>query len=185
MKNLIVCLLLLLAFSTVFVFAQESVFDLANVEQEINKHGVPTLESVDKIGIEANKLYLEENWSESAKAYELYYHYCNLLTNLFYKLAEPHVESEKDAYIIGFYYPDLISEFENLENKLYYYWAEKDKAILRQGICFFNLGNHNKSLPLIIQYLNVNKLTKNTSIGGLKMWNEARSVLYSIIGYEE
>jgi hypothetical protein len=185
MKNLIVCLLLLLAFPTVFVFAQENVFDLTRIEQEINEYGVPTLGSVDKIGIEANKLYEEENWSEAAKAYELYSKYCNLLTNLFYKLAEPSLVSEKEAYKLGLYYPELIDEFENLANKFRYYRVEKGKAIHRQGICFFNLSNYSKSLPFIIQSLDLIKLTNYTSMEERKMWGEARSALYSIIKYEK
>jgi len=183
MKKLITCTLL--AIATLFVFAQENVIDLTNIEQEINTHGVPTLELVNKIGIEANKLYLDEKWSEAVKAYELYSKYCNLLKNLFYEVVGPYLESDIEARMLDLYYPDLTKEFNDLKNKYYYYMSSQIMASHRQGMCYFNMGNYNESLPLIIRSLETNKLNKNISTTGYEIWEEAKSALYSMIKYNK
>lgn len=167
----------LFALFSVIALAQENVFDLSIAEKEISDYGIPTPESVDKIGIEANKLFEEEKWEDAILAYELYSKNSNWLANLISKAVKPYYDaSYDDRKSIS---SSMINALIKYESKSNYYKAERNKAIFRQGVCYYKLGDYQKSLPLILKTLDL------ISMDEKEIWAEARSILDSIIKFNE
>lgn len=168
--------LIIIVFGTFFVNAQVSDIDMTKIQAEIDEYGMPTISSVDEMLVNADKLYDTQNWQDAADAYSLFAKNANWLANLISNGLEPYYSAtydEKKSVSNSVITP--LTKYESLSN---YYKVQRNKAILRQGICFFNLNDNKASLPYILKALDL------IGVEDLDQWKEARDILYAIIKFE-
>lgn len=172
MKLITIILLLFLPFN---IFSQASDIDMTKIQSEIDEYGVPTVGSVDQMLINADRLYDNRNWQEAADAYALFAKNANWLANLLSSGLEPYYSaSYDDKKNINY---SIISPLVQYETKANYYKSQRNKAILRQGVCFYNMNDHKTSLTFILKALDL------IGIKDTDQWKEAREILYSIVKY--
>lgn len=172
-KYLLSIFMALIAFS---VYGQVGDIDMTKIQAEIDEYGMPTISSVDQMLINADQLYDNKKWKEAADAYELFAKNANWLANLISTGLEPYYSASYDDKKSISY--SVISPLIKYETKSNYYKGQRNKAILRQGICYYNLNDHKSSLPYILKALDL------IGVKDTDQWKEARDILYAIIKYE-
>jgi len=177
MKNYLTIITLLLLSGS--LFSQEATpnpLDFSKEQLLIEENGLPTLKTVDEMGVKANELYLQNNWEEAIAAYELYSKNTNWLANIISTSIEPYYgASYDDRKAVGFKTLNMLIPIEKKSN---FYKKERNKAILRMGMCYYKLGNNEKAASYLLKALDL------IDIDSTEEWNEAKSTLFSIIGYE-
>jgi len=174
MKKLVGIIVLAVALS-VPAFTQENPFDISASQKEIDEYGVPTVSFVEQMGKKCDELYDKGMWKEAASAYELYAKNANWLANLIAAGLDPYYSASYD-HKKGFPQSELM-QLIKYEKKANYFKYERNKAILRQGICYFKLADNKTALPLIVKALDL------IQIDDKEQWTEARNVLYQIVQY--
>ena len=78
------------------------------------------------------------------------------------------------------WYPDQLSfsDLSNAESKANSYKAERNRAMLYEGLCYYNLGDYETALPLLLKALDLIELDDETN------WSLAMNAVYSIVGYK-
>lgn len=171
-------LILLFIFSFILIiniFSQENPLDISQAQKEIDEYGVPTISSVDQMGKKCDDYYDKGLWKEAAVAYELYAKNANWIANLISSGLDPYYSASYDDKK-KFPYSEL-SPLVKFETKANYYKNERNKAILRLGICYFKLADNKTALPYILKALDL------IPIDNKEHWKEARDILYQIIQY--
>lgn len=145
---------------------QDSLRDITNI---------PQISEVVELEKKANKAFGNKSWEEAASLYK-----------------ELAFKSEFIAYIIGM----GLKPLETLEyeiddgflntnsirsdyNTMYNFNARHNKAVLRQGICLYEIGDLQGALSLLVEAM------KKIDGDSPKDWAEGRKYLYLIIGYEK
>lgn len=192
MKRIIAILLMIsLAFACIaFSVAEETedttssvdtTFDFSEQEAKIQELGIPTVDSVYDLRKTADALWETEDYVAAADAYATYAKQANWLANLITAGLEPYYgasyDNRKNFSFSGFqkgsnYKHDLAAS----ERKANNYKNERNRAMLREGLCYYNLNQYEVALPLLIKALDL------IDIKDTDNWQIGMNALYDIIG---
>ena len=159
----------------------DSTFDFSKEEKNIKELGVPTVSSVAELKKKADDLWSAKDYAAAADAYAVYAKQANWLANLITAGLEPfYSASSKKRGDFSF------SEFKKGENYKYdlgtsesranSYKSERNRAMLYQGLCYYNLQQYELALPLLIKALDLIEIDQTD------YWQLGMNALYDIIG---
>ena len=161
----------------------DTTFDFSEQEAKIKELGVPTVSSVADLKKVADDLWNAKDYIAAADAYATYAKQANWLANLITAGLEPYYgasyDNRKNFSFSGFkkgtnYKHDLAAA----ERKANSYKTERNRAMLREGLCYYNLGQYEIALPLLIKALDL------IDIEDTDNWQIGMNALYDIIGYK-
>lgn len=161
----------------------DTTFDFSDQEAKIKELGIPTVASVAELKKAADDLWNAKDYTGAADAYATYAKQANWLANLITAGLEPFYgasyDNRKSFSFSGFkkganYKYDL----GNAETKANNYKTERNRAMLREGLCYYNLGQYEIALPLLIKALDL------IDINDTDNWQIGMNALYDIIGYK-
>ena len=160
----------------------DTTFDFSEQEAKIKELGIPTVASVAEQKKAADDLWKAQDYVGAADAYATYAKQANWLANLITAGLEPYYgasyDNRKNFSFSGFkkganYKYDLA----DAETKANSYKSERNRAMLREGLCYYNLKQYEVALPLIIKALDLIDIKDTTN------WQIGMNALYDIIGY--
>ena len=156
----------------------DDVFDLSETQSKIDEMGVPTVEIVAAMGVAADELYTNKEYEKAAPAYAAYAKNANWLANLIASGLEPYYGADYSTR--KEWYPVILrtSDLAKAEDKSNELKSERNKAMLREGLCYYYLDDKTKALPLIIKALDL------IDIKDEENWKQGMEILYSILGYK-
>ena len=157
--------------------AEEDAFDMTADQETVAELGIPTVSTVAALKTEADALWTAKDYAGAATAYATYAKQANWLANLISAGLDPfYTASSSDR---KGWSPSQLSwnDLTGPENSANDYKSERNRAILRQGLCYYNLGDYENALPLLLKALDLIELDQES------YWKEAMAALYAIIGY--
>lgn len=186
MKRFISIILMMYVVMSVgaFAFAEDTAkesdttFDLSAEQQKISELGIPTVSSVAKLKTEADDLYAAKDYRKAADAYATYAKQSNWLANIISGGLEPYYGASYDKR--KNWYPSNLSynKLSSAESKANEYKGERNRAMLYEGLCYYNLNEYETALPLLIKALDL------IDIEDEKNWQLGMDALYAIVGYK-
>lgn len=179
--TLMCCLLFMFPTMTAFAEATtdvDSEFDLSAEQQKIEELGIPTVSSVATMKSEADTLWDNKDYEAAAVAYSKYAKHANWLANIISSGLEPYYSASYDKR--KSWYPTKLSSsnLTDAESTSNDYKAERNRAMLYEGLCYYYLNDYETALPLIIKALDSIEINDETN------WGLGMDALYSIIGYK-
>ena len=150
-------------------------FDLS----EFLQLGFLSKESVDAVINEAFALYEEGNYRDAAVALNNAATDANRFANILSKMNRPYYSarsSNRDDLGITTIRALGLAEIEGLSNS---YKEIRNEARLLEGLCYYHLGNYVKSLPLLLNTLDLIEITQ------VSLWREANIAILDMIGVTE
>ena len=176
---LVCCLALMLPMMTAFAESDveaDSEFDFSEEQKKVEDLGIPTVNSVAELKAKADELWQSKNYEEAAPAYAAYAKQANWLANIISGGLEPYYgasyDDRKDWSPKELKLKDLIRA-ESTSND---YKSERNRAMLYEGLCYYNLGDYEQALPLLIKALDLIEIEDETN------WKLGMDALYSIVG---
>ena len=149
--------------------------DITKELEQINKYGTPTISTVDELGKKAETLYGSQSWKEAIIAYEDYAKNANWLANLLSQCVEPYYSaSYDDRKSISF---TTIKDFMPFEKKSNEYKQSRNRAYVKIGLCYKNLGDIKKATAYL--YKGLELLTVDDS----EYWNMSKNALAEIVQF--
>lgn len=177
---LLLCLMLALPIAALAESADstDSEFDLSADQEKIAELGVPTVSAVAELKSNADTLWKNGDYEAAARAYAEYAKQANWLANIISGGLEPFYSASYDDR--KDWYPDQLSfsDLSSAESKANSYKAERNRAMLYEGLCYYNLGDYESALPLLLKALDLIELDDETN------WSLAMNAVYSIVGYK-
>lgn len=176
-KLLALVLALALMLPCLSTLAEEDAFDMTADQETVAELGIPTVSTVAALKAEADKLWAAQDYSAAAAAYATYAKQANWLANLISAGLDPfYTASSSDR---KGWSPSVLSwnDLTGPENSANDYKAERNRAILQHGLCYYNLGDYENALPLLLKALDLIELDQES------YWKDAMAALYAIIGY--
>ena len=148
---LVLCAAILISLP-VFAFADDGdELDVSTTAEKIAELGVPTVDTVKELKSKADNLWNAENWAEAAEAYETYAAKANWLANLITKGLEPYYSSSSDdRKSVPSAMLTKLAIYERMANN---YKSERNRAIMRRGICYYKLGDYANALTYLSKAL--------------------------------
>jgi tetratricopeptide (TPR) repeat protein len=127
--------------------------DISAEMEQITKYGTPTTTSVDELEQKAETLYTTLNWKDAITALEDYAENANRLANLLSQCIEPYnsasySEKEKMAFSALKYYSAFIDKSND-------YKQGRNRAYVKIGICYKNLGDLKKATAYLYKALDL------------------------------
>ncbi|MBQ4581241.1 MAG: hypothetical protein IJA83_11345 [Clostridia bacterium] len=178
MKRLFVLLLVCLAVCGYCALAEDA-FDISADTQQVEELGIPTVELVQKLKVDADNLWNAKDYKKAAKAYAEYAKKVNWLANLVSAGLDPYynaTSSERKDY-----YPSdtemRTSALVKYERKANEYKRERNRAIMREGLCYYNMNDYETALPLLLKALDLFDLNDE-----VENWKTTMNALYDIVG---
>ena len=156
----------------------DNTFDLSSEQQKIAELGIPTVSSVATLKSNADALWEAKDYSNAAVAYANYAEQVNWLANIISGGLEPYYGAsydDKESFSVWSFGGDysLISA-ESTANS---YKGERNRAMVYEGLCFYNMNDYESALPLLLKALDLIEISDTTN------WQLAMNALYSIVGY--
>ena len=189
MKRMVICFIccILVVVSVGFVYAEEdntvssdfdTTFDLTAEQQKIEELGIPTTSSVEALKKNADDLWAAEDYKNAADAYAVYAKQVNWLANIISAGLEPFYGASYDN--MKNWYPKVLNytSLSNAESKANEYKGERNRAMLYEGLCYYNLNEYETALPLIIKALDLIEIKDEEN------WKLGMETLYSMVGYK-
>ena len=146
MKRILALLLCLMLALPIAAFAEsadsaDSEFDLSADQEKIAELGVPTVSAVAELKSNADTLWKNGDYEAAARAYAEYAKQANWLANIISGGLEPFYSASYDDR--KNWYPDQLSfsDLSSAESKANSYKAERNRAMLYEGLCYYNLGD--------------------------------------------
>lgn len=171
MKRKIIILLLFIPL--VSLSAIDSILDTEEYDTQVDEYGIPTLSGVASLKTQADRFYANNDWGNALEVYKQHAKESNFLANIISQGMEPYYSASYDEKN-NFVFTSTLVPYARKSNNI-----KKDRNIsfLRMGICYYNLGDSNKALSMLMKALDLIDIDSTDS------WNEARTYLYKIIGY--
>ena len=158
--------------------ADDTTFDFSSEQQKIEELGILTTASVDELKKNADALWTAKDYKSAAEAYAVYAKQANWIANIISAGLEPFYgasyDNRKD------FYPKVLnfSDLSSAESKANEYKGERNRAMLYEGLCYYNINEYETALPLIIKALEL------IDIKDEENWKLGMETLYSIVGYK-
>ena len=174
--------------SVAFAFAEEnetttsvdSTFDLSEQEDKVKELGIPTTKSVAELKKAADDLWSANDYAAAADAYAVYAKQANWLANIISAALEPFYGASYDdrkSFSISSFDKTSNYKLASCESKANSYKAERNRAMLYEGLCYYNLNQYELALPLLIKALDLIDINDTTN------WKLGMNALYDIVGY--
>lgn len=186
MKRVFSFILVLCIFMSVsiLVFAEEekptedSEFDLSVEQNKVAELGIPTVSSVATLKKEADDLWAAKDYRKAADAYATYAKQANWLANIITGGLEPFYGASYDKR--KNWYPSVLSysSLSSAESKANEYKRERNRAMLYEGLCYYNLNEYETALPLLLKALDLIEIEDETN------WKLGMETVYTIVGYK-
>jgi hypothetical protein len=149
--------------------------DVSMQKEQIEKYGIVTMGSVSEMKTKADALYDSESWEQAAAAYEIYARNVNWLANLLAQCVEPYYSASYDkrkATPISAIRPYI--PFENKANECK---ENRNRAFVKMGLCYKNIGDLKNSVAYLHQGLELLDVEDKT------YWKMAADALAEILGF--
>ena len=170
------CLLLILSAKAQDQKTADDPMELTSQLEQIEKYGVPTIETVNKMKIKADGLYDALKWQEAIDAYELYAKNVNWLSNLLAQGLEPYYSDSYDDRKKASY--KVLKPMIPIETKVNECRQERDIAYVKIGLCYKNFGDVKNAVAYLHKSLDL------LSINNIAYWTIAKDALMEIIGFK-
>lgn len=155
----------------------EDLMEIAVQLAQIEKFGVPTIETVNAMKLKADALYDASNWTEAIIAYELYAKNINWLSNLLSQGLQPYYSASYDSKKSVSY--SLLKSMIPIEAKSNEYKIERNIAYVKIGICYKNIGDTKNAVAYLYKSLDI------LSVDEIEYWKIAQNALMEIVGYKK
>lgn len=158
----------------------DSTFDLTEQEEKIKELGIPTTKSVAELKKNADDLWKAEDYAAAAEAYAVYAKQANWLANIISAALEPFYGASYDdrkSFSISSFDKTSKYKLASCETKANSYKSERNRAMLYEGLCYYNLEQYELALPLLIKALDLIAIDDKTN------WQLGMNALYDIVGY--
>lgn len=121
----------------------------------------------------------KKDYQNAANAYAIYAKQVNWLANLITAGLEPFYGAKYDDR--KSFYPRILSysDLTAAENKANEYKGERNRAMLYEGLCYYNMDEYETALPLLIKALDLIEIKDEAN------WKLGMESLYTIIGYRD
>ena len=159
----------------------DTTFDFSEEEARIKELGIPTVASVAELKKAADDLWNAKDYEAAADAYSTYAKQANFLANLISAGLEPFYgasyDDRKNFSFSGFKNgKNYLHDPSSAEKKANSYKTERNRAMLREGLCYYNLKQYEVALPLLTKALDL------IDINDIEDWQIGMNALYDIIG---
>lgn len=155
----------------------DSVLDTSEEQEKTAKLGIPTVSSVEELKKAADDLYAAGDYRNAAAAYAVYAEQANWLANIISGGLEPFYGASYDNR--KNWSPKVLSysTLTAAERKANEYKGERNRAMLYEGLCYYNLNEYETALPLLLKALDLIEIKDETN------WKLGMEALYAIIEY--
>lgn len=157
MKRILSLLLILTLSMTMIVSAladDGDEFDLSAETAKVEELGVPTKKSVAALKKEADDLWDAKDYEKAADAYAKYAKQANWLANIIASIDDPYYSGDSDERKY-FYNNSMYDTAASAENTANSYKNERNRAMTREALCYYYLGNYTAAVPLLIKALDL------------------------------
>ena len=158
----------------------DSTFDLSEQEQKVKELGIPTVSSVAELKKAADDLWKAKDYEAAAETYAVYAKQANWLANIISAALEPFYGASYDdrkSFSISSFDKSSKYKLADCESKANSYKSERNRAMLYEGLCYYNLNQYEVALPLLIKALDLIDIAEKTN------WRLGMNALYGIVGY--
>jgi len=152
-------------------------FDLTEINSRIDELGVPTVNSVNELEVNSERLFDEGNCEEALPVLESFAKNANWLSNIIATGIEPYYGASYDSRD-NFPYRKL-KPLIPLEEQANLLRSKRNHSFVMQAECHEKLGNKEQAVALYIKALNL------ISLDDGEWWDRARAGLYTIVGVQE
>ena len=175
MKKIAIVLGFVMAFVGIVQAQEKDPLDVSSELERIEKYGVPTVEVVENLKINADSLYNAKDWQNAIEALENHATNANWLANLLSQCVEPYYSaSYDDKKNISYFSLKPYIPFENKANALK---RERNVSYVKIGICYKNLGNNKKAIAYLYKGLDL------LSVEQTEYWIIAKNAIAEIVGF--
>lgn len=157
---------------------KNSVFDLSEEQDMISELGIPTMSSVFDLSEKADGLWDAEEYKNAADAYATLAEQANWLANILSAGLEPYYSADYDDRKDFSPQKIDISDLVVYETASNTFKSERNRAMLYEGLCYYNIGDYEMALPLLIKALDIIEITDEEN------WELGMQALYSIVGFD-
>ena len=149
--------------------------DVSVEMEKIEKYGVPTVDAVLKLKLQADSLYNAKDWENASVALDDYARNANWLANLLSQCVEPYYSASYDDKKTTSY--STIKPFIPFENQANSLKEGRNEAYVKMGICQKELGNTKKAVAYLYKGLEL------LSVDQIKYWQIAKDAMAEIVGF--
>lgn len=175
MKRILVTIGILMVFVGVTRAQEKDPMDISSEMEKIEKYGVPTIASVEKMKHFSDSLYDAKAWEAATEELEKFAKNANWLANLLSQCGEPYYSASYDDKKNMSY--STLKPFAPFETKANSLKAERNEAYVKMGICQKELGNTKKAVAYLYKGLDL------LSIDQREYWLIAKDAIAEIVGF--
>ena len=175
MKRIIIAFGLLIVIVGLAQAQEKDPMDVSAEMEKIEKYGVPTVDAVHKLKLQADSLFNAKDWENAAIALDDYARSANWLANLLSQCVEPYYSASYDDKKSTSYFS--LKPFIPFENKANSLKRGRNEAYVKMGICQKELGNTKKAVAYLYKGLDL------LSVDQREYWVIAKDAIAEIVGF--
>ena len=150
--------------------------DVSIQKEQIEKYGVPTINTVEEMKKKADALYDSQSWEEAAAAYEVYAKHVNWLANLLSQCVEPYYSASYDDRKSTPY--SKLKSFIPFESKANECKQNRNEAYVKMGLCYKNMGDIKNAVTYLHKGLDL------LDVNDEKYWTLAKDAMAEILEFK-
>lgn len=138
-------------------------FGVSKAELSMGNSEIPTVQSVDKLGEEANALFDASDCDHAVVALDAFGKKANQLANIILAGLAPFSNAERDEknQLAGSDRQDMfwIAEFAS------FYQKERNRAMVKRGECLIKLGKTEEAVISLVRALDIDRHRRQSMVG--------------------
>ena len=151
------CLVVFLMLMTICMcgFAEDEM-DTSEQQKKVQELGIPTATSVGELKNLADNLWNGGDYEGAAQVYKKYSEQANWLANIISTNLEPYYNADYKTRENWGYNGRLgLKQLAPLETTANEYKSERNRAMVYEGLCYYNMRDYGKALPLLLKALDI------------------------------
>ena len=149
--------------------------DTSEDQKKADEYGIPTIDFVKQLEESADSLWNEKNYTEAAPAYARLATQANWLANIIASIDEPFYSADSKEQD-KFYNDTMMELAANAENHANSYKRIRNKAMAREGLCYYYLNDYQEAVPRLMKALNL------IDINDTENWKQCADAIIEIVG---
>lgn len=172
------CLVVFLMLMTICMcgFAEDEM-DTSEQQKKVQELGIPTVTSVGELKNLADNLWNGGDYEGAAQVYSKYSEQANWLANIISANLEPYYSADYDTKkywnLYGGIDLDSLTPLETTANE---YKSERNRAMVYEGLCYYNMKDYGKALPLLLKALDILEADQGA------LWKTAIKTVCTMVG---